>query len=184
MQFPHRKGFRKVEKNILNIIGLGEDGCRVGMSLFHRNEDVYKLYLIDNKTYKGYKTKKIDKQLAPESYEENYKSLKRFFSNLDDKTILILSGQDIITSSCLRMIEELKEKTSVSVLYLMPDLSILSGQTKLHERMIRGILQQYARSTLLERLYIVSMVSVEDIMGPVSVRCKKAQIPFLITFTC
>ena len=151
----------------MNIIGLGNVGCRVAIRITEHNKAVYNTFLIDTIKHKGAKSKKIDKQATPEMYEENYKSCKRFLTNLSESTVVVLSGEDLVTSCILRLLEEIKGKTKITVLYIMPDIEMLPKVPSMHERMMRGILQQYARSGLMERIYLISASNMSEIMGPV-----------------
>jgi len=150
----------------MNIIGLGYTGCVISANIYERNSDVYKLFLIDVEKFGKYKTRKVETQENPEGYEENYRSLKRYFSKLEEDTILVLSGQDMITSCILRLLQELEEKTQISILYIKPDSSMLSYKARIHERMVRGVLQQYARSNKIERIYLTSIVDLEKVTDP------------------
>ena len=156
----------------MNIIGLGSFGCDVAKRISLHNSRVYNTYLLDTKKYKDFKSRKIEQQDTPELYEQNHKSLKRFLVNLSDNTLLVLSGEDLVTSCCLRVLEEIREKTEIRVLYIMPDPEMLPKTKRLHERMIRGVLQQYARSGLLERMYIVSLNNISEIIGPMTLSAR------------
>ena len=152
----------------MNLIGLGNTGCAVAKRVSEYNKEAYNTFLIDTKKHTGFKSKKVEQQQNPELFETNYKSCKRFLANLEQETVLILSGQDLVTSCVLRLLEEIRLKTKIVVLYIMPDIEILPKVSLMHERMIRGVLQQYARSALLERIYLISANNVSEIMGPVS----------------
>lgn len=150
----------------MNLIGLGSVGCSVAIKIYEKNTDVYKLSLLDIGRHGKNKVKKIETQNSPEEYEENYKSLKRYFSKLSDHAIVILSGKDMVTSCVLRLLQELKNKTTISILYIKPDITMLGYTARIHERMVSGILQQYARSGQLERLFLVSVSEVERVIDP------------------
>ena len=166
----------------MNIIGLGALGCLVAQGISNLNEEVYSTYLVDTKKYKKFKSRKVEQELTPELYEENYKSLKRFFSSLASDSMLVLSGRDLVTSSCLRILEELSPKTKVTVLYLMPDVDLMPKSAKSHEKVIRGVLQEYARSNLLERMYLVSLDNVSTIAGPASLTTRESAMIELVSY--
>ena len=70
---------------------------------------------------------------------------------------------------CLRIMEQIKDKCELSVLYIRPDTSLLSKNKSLHESATFNILQQFARSGLLKVLYLVSNINLENILGEVPI---------------
>ena len=68
-------------------------------------------------------------------------------------------------------------------LYIEPDVGLLSGDKKLQERTTYYILQEYARSGLFERLYIISNPQVEKILGDVPIMGYNDKLNELIVST-
>tara|TARA_Y100000592_G_scaffold101037_1_gene184802 strand:+ start:29400 stop:30230 length:831 start_codon:yes stop_codon:yes gene_type:complete len=166
----------------MNIIGLGTTGCEIAKKITEQNKEVYKTYLIDTIKYKNFKSKVIEEQSRPEAYEQEYKTCKRFLTGLLDSTLLVLSGQDLVTSCVLRLVEEIRNRTKITVLYVMPDIEMLPKVPSMHERMIRGVLQQYARSGLMERMYLVSVSNMSEIVGPVPLSEYKSSLYDTISY--
>ena len=53
----------------------------------------------------------------------------------------------------------------INVLYIEPDIELLIGDKKLQERSTYYILQEFARSALLERMYIISNPQIEKVVN-------------------
>jgi hypothetical protein len=60
-------------------------------------------------------------------------------------------------------------KKNINVLYIKPDVEFLGASNKAQERLVRNVLQEYARSGKLERLYLVDNKLVESVIGEVPV---------------
>ena len=69
----------------------------------------------------------------------------------------------------LRIMEQIREKCDISVLYIAPDKSLLSEKRKMHEKVTYNVLQNYARSGAISRIYLVSNPQVESILGDVPI---------------
>jgi hypothetical protein len=149
----------------MNILGLGTAGCKIAKKL--ENYPQYNAFFIDVKNDGGCKNFfKIEEQSTHEDYETNYKSVN--LQNIIGETTLITAGTGKITGLLLRLLEQLKNH-KLTVLYIKPDMSTASENAVLREKVVFGILQQYARSSLLSRLYIVSNIATEAVLEKVSV---------------
>ena len=142
------------------IIGLGEAGCKIS-NLFAQYPQ-YKTFCIDTQN-KGYKNfKKIKEQASIEDYEKRFRKIK-FGDKLGD-VCLVLAGSGNITGISLRLLQSLKNY-NLSVLYIQPDIDMLAPDARKREFAVRNILQEYARSGLLEEIILVDNVEVENIVG-------------------
>ena len=97
---------------------------------------------------------------------ETVVGLKTFFRSIQGETLLVVGGGGKISGACLRILEQIKGPTSV--LYVQPDKELLSRQAALREKVTFFVLQEYARSGLLHRFYAVSNVSLEEVIGDLS----------------
>mgnify|MGYP003130297514 FL=1 len=142
------------------IIGLGEAGCKIS-NLFAQYPQ-YRTFCVDTQN-KGYKSfKKIKEQASIEDYEKRFRKIK-FGDKLGD-TCLILAGSGNITGISLRLLESLKSY-NLSVLYVQPDVDMLTPDAKKREFAVRNILQEYARSGLLEEMFLVDNLRIENLIG-------------------
>ena len=150
----------------MNIIGLGQAGCNIAdlLSVYPQ----YKTYKIDV-GIEGKRCYDVKKQKSPEEYEENVPSMKTFFRGIKGETLFIIGGSGSISAMCLSIMEQIKDKCELSVLYIRPDTSLLSKNKTLHEKATYGVLQEFARSGLLEMLYLVSNINLENILGDVPI---------------
>ena len=150
----------------MNVIGLGQAGCNIAdmLSVYPQ----YKTYKIDV-GIEGTRCYDVKRQKGPEEYEKNVPSMKTFFRGIKGETLFIRGGSGHISAMCLRIMEQIKDKCEISVLYIKPDTSLLSKNKTLHEKATYGILQEFARSGLLKMLYLVSNINLENILGEVPI---------------
>ena len=141
----------------MNVIGLGQAGCNIADMLFQHPQ--YKIYKIDAgiendfdfaEQYEETESKKkiycIKEQKGPEEYEKNVPSMKTFFRGIKGETLFIVGGSGHISAMCLRIMEQIKDKCELSVLYIRPDTSLLSKNKSLHENATFNILQHIVRA--------------------------------------
>ena len=150
----------------MNVIGLGQAGCNIADMLSEYPQ--YKTYKIDVGV-EGKRCYDVKRQKGPEEYEKNVPSMKTFFRGIKGETLFIVGGSGHISAMCLRIMEQIKDKCEISVLYIRPELSLLSKTKSLHEKATYNILQQFARSGLLKMLYLVSNTNLENILGEVPI---------------
>ena len=105
-----------------------------------------------------------------EEYENLPLNFRSFFRGVrkDSEILFIVCGAGRVSGITLRVLEKL-QKCKINILYIKPDLSLLSNEARLHERVVRGVLQEYARSGVFERTYIVDNKEVEKILDNVPV---------------
>ena len=150
----------------MNIIGLGKAGCAIAEKFNQYPQ--YKIYQIDvDKTGPGCYI--IDKKTGPEEYEASTPSFKEFFNGIEGDTIFIVGGSGNISAMSLRILENLKNRKEIDVVYIAPDKTLLSEKRKLHEKVTYNVLQQYARSGAVNRIYLISNPQIENILGDVPI---------------
>jgi hypothetical protein len=101
-----------------------------------------------------------------------------------------VKGQTLFITSCgfvsgasLRLLEQINNKCDISVLYIRPDIDNLSKEKIFQNNMLFNVFQEYARSGVFERFYIVENLKVADIIGDVPVREYFNQINQVISTT-
>jgi len=164
----------------MNVIGLGQAGCNIADSLSAHPQ--YKAYKIDV-GIEGKRCYDVTAQKGPEEYEQNSPSMKAFFKGVNGETLFIVGGSGHISAMCLRIMEQIKDKCELSVLYIRPDTSLLSKNKTLHESATYNVLQQFARSGLLKMLYLVSNINLENILGEVPIIGYNSKINELLVST-
>lgn len=151
------------------VVGLGQAGGLIA-DLFseYPQYEVYKVRAGKRKgKYKNSYT--IPVQTSPELYEELCPSLETFFKNTDEDILFVVDGSEMLSAASLRVLEALKSK-SITILYIRPDLNFLTNDQRLNERTVRGVLQEYARSAIFERIYLVDVPLVAATLGDVPIK--------------
>ena len=149
----------------MNILGLGNAGCQLARNF--EKYDQYKVICIDVEN-KGYTTfLPVEKQNSHEGYEKNYKKLK--LADCVGPTTVILSGSGDISGCILRILEQIK-KNPINIIYIKADEADTFQLSRQKDKITFGVLQEYARSTLLENFYIISNKSVEHVLNGVSLK--------------
>ena len=88
-----------------------------------------------------------------------------------------------ISSASLRILEQIKNKCTIEILYIKPDRSLLSQEKILNDNTLFNIFQEYARSGLFKRIYLIDNVEVGKIIGNVPLREHYDKINELIVST-
>lgn len=149
------------------IICLGPKACDIG-ELFEEYPNLYYVRLID-KDIEGDNCFSIAPQKTPEEYEKNTPNLGQFFSKITDEVVFITSGAADVANSSLRILQQIKDK-KISIVYLTPFSEFLTNKQVMQERLIRGVLQEYTRSGLFEKMIIFDNSLVERVMGPSTIK--------------
>lgn len=150
----------------MNIIGLGNAGCQVANN-FNEWPQYNNIFCIDTED-KGYKKFiPVKEQTTHEDYEKYFKNLK--IKKLTGPTTLFLSGAGAISGMCLRLLETLKNNKQVTIFYIKPDLASLPKQHNIHHKITFGVLQQYVRSDVFARMYVVDNKNVEALLEDISI---------------
>ncbi len=157
------------------VIGLGKAGSVVAEQFSKYSQyDIYKIRAGSRKGKSG-NTYRILKQNTPEGYEESCPSLKSFFKGIDGDVLFVVDGSELISAASLRVLEQVKH-CEISVLYMQPDLRFLSNVQRLNERAVCGILQEYARSAVFERIYLIDVPLVASTLGNVPIKLYHARV--------
>ena len=153
----------------MNVVGVGQAGCAIAEQF--KQYPQYKVFKIDT-GLKGKGCFDMPKQKHPEDYEAKCPVIKvRTFLKGVRKNVLFITSCGKISGANLRVLEHLKaKKCKITIMYIKPDLELLSELEELQENALFGIFQEYARSAVFERMYIVSNPEVAKIVGDVPVR--------------
>lgn len=155
------------------IVGIGNTGCQLAKQLSTYPQ--YDIVEIDQGV-------NVDLQKSPEKYEENCPSFKKLFSKINDDVWVMFSASGMISGLSLRVLEQLKGKR-LNVLCVLSDPSLLSTMGKLQQNLVKGVMQEYARSGLLEQLVLVDNAKVEDLLGEVAIDEYWNKLNEIITYT-
>jgi hypothetical protein len=150
----------------MNIIGLGKAGCNIADAFAKYPQ--YNIYKIDTEL-EGENSLSVKKQKGPEEYEANAPSMKSFFKNTEGDTLLVIGGSGDISAMCLRVMEQIKSSCDINVLYIRPDVQLLSEVKKMHEKVTYNVLQEYTRSGQIRGICLVSNPELENILDNVPI---------------
>ena len=152
---------------MINVIGLGNAGCKLADMLSEYPQ--YSCYKIDVGLPKGKTNFPLREYENIEDYEQKMPSPRSFLKGIKDEVLFIMSGGGKVSACALRVLEAVK-KSKITVLYIRPELTLLSETQLKLEKMTYNILQEYARSGLFYELLLVSNSEVERIMGGLSLK--------------
>jgi hypothetical protein len=146
----------------VNIIGLGEGGCRIADTFAQYPE--YSIYKIDHGET-GLNCYDFPPCRNPEEYEAvELPQIETFLEKIEGDSIFVVVGGGQISCASLRIMEGL-QKNNLSVLYVRPDISLLNREDQMLDKITFNVLQQYARSGVFETLYLASNPIIDGIIG-------------------
>ena len=150
------------------IIGLGKAGCAIAEKFAQYSQ--YKVYKIDSEDIdnSGKQNYLLKRCAHPEEYENNVPSLKKFFNNASKDILFVVCGSGYVSGATLQILKHLSSK-NINILYIKPELQFLADTNLLQEKLVRNVLQEYARSSMIKRLYIVDNTQIEEILGEIPI---------------
>ena len=95
--------------------------------------------------------------------------MSKFFSAVDDHVQFFVIGSTMSSNYSLGILEQIKDK-KIDLFYVKPDTELLSGVPRLMENAAFGILQEYARSGLLNSITLISNLKMEETLASVPVK--------------
>lgn len=140
------------------VICLGAKACDIG-EMFENNES-YQVKLIDE-DIEGHNCFSLKKQKNPEDYEKYVPDMSDFFKDINNSILFITSGQSAVLSSSLKILQQIKEK-DITIFYLKPNVDFLSRQDLLQDRVAFNVFQEYARSGIFKRTFLISEDNIEQ----------------------
>lgn len=168
--------------NIYKVVGLGKFGC--GVADQFRQYPEYKVFRISsdlsikNSFY-------IQPEKNIEEYENNFDDMEAnlFFKRFakDEEVIFILQGGDPVTGATLSILEKIKH-ARVTILYIKPDKDVSSVIQKRDDKIVYNVLQEYTRSGLLNKMFILEKSRVEEMIGDVPISEYEKSIHHFISY--
>jgi hypothetical protein len=154
---------------VISVIGLGQTGSDIA-DLFaqYPQYSVYKI-LVGKKKGKRKNSYTLLEQPSPEEYESNCPSLKSFFKDIKGQVLFVVDGSELVSSSSLQILSQIRQ-FPITVLYVKPDTDFLPERNKLSENAVRGVLQEYARSAVFERIFLVDKTVVAASLGEIPIK--------------
>lgn len=139
------------------MIGLGAAGNNI-VSLFKPHTKNYKIITLDEGNG-------IEKKDSVEEYDEiDFKPKQRGLKSHDEASLFVC-GSGKIAGSILRVLEAFKD-LKTTIYYIVPDLEFCSRKEKLRHKVHFGVLQEYARSGMIDELVILDNKALIKFAGP------------------
>jgi hypothetical protein len=76
-----------------------------------------------------------------------------------------------------------KKKCKVQVLYVHPEVDLMGETKTMQEKVVRSVLQQYARSGAIDRMYLVSNIELEKMVENITIMNYHESLNEMITST-
>lgn len=143
------------------VIGLGGAGCRIADAFSKFPQ--YDIYKIDVGV-SGDRCYAMEQRNNPEDYEKSAPNLIEFFKDVEGEILFIVGGGGKISGACLKILKQL-DHSSVNLLYVKPDNKGLTKIAALQNRLVYNVLQEYTRSGLFKKMFIVDNSSLENLIG-------------------
>jgi hypothetical protein len=153
---------------VISIVGLGNAASRIAEKF--RQTKNYNVYAMNDGVQRNSKYKlRIKSYDTAEEYENNIPNTKGFFKEIDDHVQFFIVGSSFSSSYTLGILEQIKDK-KIDVFYVRPDTELMTGVPKLLDKAAFGILQEYARSGLLNSFTPISNVMIEKSIGDIPIK--------------
>jgi|TARA_R110000824_G_scaffold57604_5_gene156582 hypothetical protein len=149
-----------------SIVSLGKVATKIAMVF--KNYPQYTVYKINKEANKKSKfTLPLPSYENPEDYDALELELGTFFQRLSKDVLFIVCGSSVESAFSLKVLKALREQEAiVTILYIVPERAFLNEVERLNERVVYHVLQEYTRSGLFERLFLVDNQLLSDCLGP------------------
>lgn len=147
------------------IIGLGAAGCRIAQQFSQFPQ--YDIKKIDV-GISGPNCFSLQQKATPEEYEASVPDMSQFFADIDGEILFIVGGGGKISGAALRILQQL-QNYKVNILYVKPYNKSLTKTGLLQDKVAFNVLQEYTRSGLLHRMFLVHNVVLENLVGEVPI---------------
>ena len=156
------------------MVGLGEAGKNI-VKLFKPHTKNYKIIVLDEDSG-------IQKQDCVEKYDEQPVKLNQKGLKSHTEAMLFVCGSGKIAGSTLRLLEALKA-FKTTVVYIVPDLEFSSERERMRHRVHFGVLQEYARSGMIEEMIILDNNTMLSMAGSGTVKKYYEKVNYFIYST-
>tara|TARA_B100000073_G_scaffold335079_1_gene328313 strand:- start:258 stop:1103 length:846 start_codon:yes stop_codon:yes gene_type:complete len=152
-----------------NILALGNAACNIVTAL--ERYDAYNIYRVQNEGKKSKNTHIIQELETAEEYE-NLKILSKipFLKNIKGSVTFFVCGASRSSAFSLKLLESLhKRKVKIKVVYFQADMEFSGEEQTKQEKVVRNVMQEYARSGLFEHITLVSNKTLENFVDTINV---------------
>ena len=164
------------------VIGLGQAGCNIADQF--KQYPQYNVIKLDVGLRKTKTSFGLKHQTSPELYEKSLPRgiVKHLQEGVMPETLFITSC-GMVSGASLSILSKIKDHTNITVMYVIPQQAELVGDKKLQNNLLFNVFQQYARSSLFKRVYLLDNQKISDIMGPVPIMKRWETMNSLIAST-
>ena len=164
------------------VIGLGKSGCAIVEELTSYPE--YRVYKIDSKINER-ASLSLGSYADMEQYEKNLDKdeVSIYLRSIKpgDDVLLVVEGGDPVAGAALGILECIRD-ANIHVAYVLPDRTMISQVAKRDDKISFNVFQQYARSGIFEKLFLINKLDVENLMGDVPVQEYEKRISYFIGY--
>jgi len=165
------------------VIGLGKTGCAIAEELTAYPE--YRVYKIASEIKErgslslGIQEdmEQYEKQIDQDEVAVYLRSIKA-----NDGVLFIVEGGDPIAGATLKILETIKD-AKINILYVCPDRQMSSNIQCRDDKISFNVLQEYARSGAVERIFLVDKPTVEGLVGEVPIEQYEKSLSYFISYT-
>lgn len=147
------------------VICLGSKACDIGEAFEENSNYDVKLFDVE---IEGDNCFSIPKQESPEAYEKFCPDFSKQLKNCSDTIFFIISGESDVASCSLKILQKVKDK-NIYIFYLKPDILFLNKEATLLDKLYFNVFQEYTRSGVFKKMFLLDQRLVESCLGDVSV---------------
>lgn len=154
---------------MISIFGIGDAGSNVA-ALFENHKE-YNVFLFSSTQENTKYSRKLPRFSTYEECEDHAPKLSSYktLTAVQDRVQVFVCGSSFSANYTLAILEQVRDR-KIDIFYIKPDVDLLIGNTKLQERAVFGILQQYARSGLFNSFTIFSNPDIERTIGEIPIK--------------
>ena len=154
---------------MISIFGIGDAGSNIA-TLFEGHKE-YNVFQFSSGQENTKYSRKLPKLKTFEECEEHAPKLSSYktLDAVQERVQVFVCGSSFSANYTLRILEQVKNH-KIDIFYIKPDVDLLIGNTRLQERAVFGILQEYARSGLFNSFTIFSNPEVERTIGEIPIK--------------
>lgn len=154
---------------MISLIGIGTTGENI-VSFFKEHKE-YNIFKFSKNQKNGPYTRCLKHFSTAEKCEDNVPNLKKYktIDKIQENVQIFVCGSSFSANYTLGLLEQIKDK-KIEIFYIKPDVDLLIGDTKLQERAIFGVLQEYSRSGCFKSFTIISNPALEKMIGSVPIK--------------
>jgi len=153
---------------MISVIGIGNAATAIARKFAHIEN--YNVYELNDKVKRNTTNKfRLEAFTDPEKYEQNIPDLSEFFADVRDRVQVFVMGSSMSSNYTLGVLAQVQSQ-EIDLIYIKPDVDLLTGTPQLVENITFGVLQEYARSGLFRSITLISNLSLEHVLGEVPIK--------------